>query len=220
MGHWLVETLGLSSPDRLSSRFSLEPEDPALDYLESFVLKQIALRVLQSAARGPQDGDSGTFLENGFSSLEKSALRIVVADASDEVRESILRYIEERDLGAVKVVQLLRDQALHTISSELHPPKEAILVCLVAKFRAVEEGLTQWFAYVALTELLPDWVFLAISHRQIFEIWIGQRVNLDWSCWKHWTIWVPCGTSRCSFGRPRSSGALLASMTSSWRFRV
>ena len=161
VGDWLVDTLGFCSPDSLTSRFLLDPEDPALDYLESFVLKQIAVRVLQLAAGGSLYCESRNFPEDrsmGLSSLGRSVLRIVGADASDEVQESIVRYVDERGPGSVRVSELVQEQALPTIPLDLQPPKEAILVCFAAKFKAVEDGLTQWFAYVALIELLLDWL--------------------------------------------------------------
>ena len=134
VGFWLVDTLGLTSPEHLTSRFRMGPEDPAFDYLDSFILKQIALWVLHSAARAPLEGDLGSSHESAFSSLEKNALRVVGPDASDEVRERVLRYLEERGLGEVKVVQLLRTQGLHTIPSRVHPtctqyPTAACMPC-------------------------------------------------------------------------------------------
>ena len=161
VGYWFVNILGLCAPGALTSRHRFEPEDPAFGCLEPFVLKQIALRVLQSAVGGAPGVASCTFLEDGSRgspSPEKKALRMVGPDASDEVQESILRYLEERDLGTVKICRLWRDHALHTIPLDLHPPKEAVWACFVAKLKAMEEGLTQLFAYVVLIELCLDWL--------------------------------------------------------------
>ena len=161
VGYWFVSLLGRSSPGALTSRHRLEPEDPEFGFPESFVLKQIALRVLQSAAGGALGVDSWTPLEDrcrGFSSPDKNVLRMVGPDASDEVQQSILRCLEESDLSTAKVCELLKDQTLHTIPLDLHPPKEAVWVCFVAKFKAMEESLAQWFAYVALIELSPGWL--------------------------------------------------------------
>ena len=123
VGFWLMDTLGFPSPEQLTSRFRMGAEDPTFDYLDSFIFKQIVLRVVHSAAKAFLEGDLGASHENILSSLEKSALKIVGPDASDEIRERVLRYLEERDLDEVKVFQLLRTQRLHTIPLELHPPK-------------------------------------------------------------------------------------------------
>ena len=158
VGYWLVDTFGFCSPGRFNSRSRLDPDDPALSYLEPFVLKQIVLRILQFAAGGPlrrECGDSSGDKSMGLVFLD---LRIVGMDASDEVRENILRFVDERDHGSVMVRGFLEDQVLHTIPFGHQPFKEAILVCFAVEFKAVEDAFVQWFAYVVFAELVLDWL--------------------------------------------------------------